>query len=117
MLPLAPVRFSTTTGCPHVSFSFGASTRAVRSLPPPAAKPTMILTGFAGYVCACASAVRVANSTPPTISIRIAWPPRSLEEFEQQPVHRRRRLILHPMAGIGNHLETHVRAQAAARNQ
>ena len=35
-------------GLPDVSESFGATIRATRSLPPPAAKPTMIRIGFDG---------------------------------------------------------------------
>jgi hypothetical protein len=31
-----------------------ASTRAITSVGPPAAKPTTILTGFTGYCCAAA---------------------------------------------------------------
>ena len=35
MLPLAPALFSTTTGWPHLSESFGAMTRARMSIPLP----------------------------------------------------------------------------------
>jgi hypothetical protein len=40
------------TGWPSSAVIFGASMRAVTSEAPPAAKPTTILIGFAGYCCA-----------------------------------------------------------------
>jgi hypothetical protein len=47
-MPLAPGRFSTTTDWPSASVSFCARMRAATSVPPPAAKPTKILTGLSG---------------------------------------------------------------------
>src|SRR6266513_2405328 len=52
MLPFAPTRFSTMTGCPKLSDSLWPTTRAARSEPPPAGKATTILMGRAGYCCA-----------------------------------------------------------------
>ena len=54
MLPPAPVLFSTTTGWPMASCSFGPIRRARMSLVPPGANGTMILTGL---VKVCAGAV------------------------------------------------------------
>ena len=45
---LPPARLSTTTDCPHISFSFCASTRAMMSVLPPAANGTTSRTGLAG---------------------------------------------------------------------
>jgi hypothetical protein len=55
MLPLAPTRFSTTTGWPSVWPSLSASTRAAMSGAPPGGIGTMIVTGREGN-CAQASA-------------------------------------------------------------
>src|SRR5438067_4274210 len=52
MLPPAPGRLSTVTGCASASLIFGARSRAVLSTTPPAAKGTTIRIGFAGYPCA-----------------------------------------------------------------
>src|SRR5262249_38469173 len=54
MLPLAPTRFSTTTGWPRVCPSLSASTRAAMSGAPPGGIGTMIVTGRDGN-CADAS--------------------------------------------------------------
>src|SRR5688572_15752262 len=56
MLPPAPGLFSTTTDWFQVSESFCASWRATTSVVPPAAKGTMIFTGFEGHACAAAIA-------------------------------------------------------------
>ncbi|HKB63580.1 MAG TPA: hypothetical protein VKD03_11975 [Burkholderiales bacterium] len=48
MLPPAPERFSTTTGCPQVSVSFSAIRRTMMSFGPPGANGTMIRTGLEG---------------------------------------------------------------------
>ena len=53
-MPLAPGLFSTTTGWPQASASLPASSRAVRSVAPPAGNGTTSLTGRvgnAGAVC------------------------------------------------------------------
>src|SRR6266481_2790204 len=44
-----PGLFSTITGWPRLSESFCPKTRAMMSLPPPAAKPTMMWIGRVGY--------------------------------------------------------------------
>ena len=46
--PPAPVRFSTTTGWPQSSASFGAVVRAMMSVTPPGEKATTILTARFG---------------------------------------------------------------------
>src|SRR3989304_1143938 len=48
ILPEAPARLSTMTGWPHFSRSFSATSRAVRSFPPPGGLGTLILFGFLG---------------------------------------------------------------------
>src|SRR6266436_1366145 len=45
-----PGLFSTITGWPRSSDSFCPKTRAMMSLPPPAAKPTMMWMGLLGYL-------------------------------------------------------------------
>ena len=52
MRPVAPGLFSTTTGCPTDSPMPSAIKRAVRSVVPPAATGTRILTGRANVTCA-----------------------------------------------------------------
>ncbi len=52
MRPAAPGRFSTITGCPIVSLSLSATTRAMRSAVPPGANPTRIRTGLSILSCA-----------------------------------------------------------------
>src|SRR6478752_268583 len=49
MLPAAPGRLSTMICCPSRSLSFGVRARAVVSVPPPGAKPTIIRIGLFGY--------------------------------------------------------------------
>src|SRR5690242_4331862 len=61
MLPPAPPRFSTTTGCPIRSDTFWASVRATVSAKPPAAKPTTKCTGREGYACADASSGKASR--------------------------------------------------------
>src|SRR6185312_856813 len=48
MLPAAPALFSTITGWPHFPESFCPTRRGTRSATPPAAKGTMMRTGFVG---------------------------------------------------------------------
>src|SRR5581483_3516549 len=62
-----PGLFSTITGWPRLSESFWPNTRAMMSLPPPAAKPTMMRIGLAGYSWAFAGAV---NESRPIAPIR-----------------------------------------------
>src|SRR6267378_1435082 len=60
MLPLAPGRFSTSTGCPRRTPSGSATTRALLSATPPGANGTMMRSGFAGHSCAAATLIRIA---------------------------------------------------------
>src|ERR1051325_10457915 len=62
-VPLAPARFSTTTGPPRVSASFWPTSRATMSVPPPGGKATMILTGFDGKGCASAVATHASRTS------------------------------------------------------
>ena len=52
MAPLAPGRFSATTGWPRRCVSQSAVMRASESVTPPGGKGTMTLTGFCGQFCA-----------------------------------------------------------------
>src|ERR1700687_2878826 len=54
MIPLAPARFSTTTGWPISTESRAATARDMTSVTPPGGKGTIILSGLAGYGCASA---------------------------------------------------------------
>src|SRR5262249_29245782 len=63
-----PGLFSTMTGWPRLSDNFCPNTRAMMSLPPPAAKPTMRWIGLAGYSWAPAGAVN--ESMPSAAPIR-----------------------------------------------
>src|SRR5205823_145772 len=49
MVPAAPGRLSTTTGWPSSSLNPGTRVRAMMSVAPPGARPTMRRTGFDGY--------------------------------------------------------------------
>ena len=70
-MPAAPLRFSITTDCFHLSVSFVATVRAEMSVPPPGGKGTTKVTGFAGYVCAHA-AVAATSARQKINLIRIA---------------------------------------------
>src|SRR6185295_10602144 len=71
MLPPAPVLFSTTTGWPMASCSFGPIRRARMSLVPPGANGTMILTGLLkAWAWAAAGTRAKANATTPTSARR-----------------------------------------------
>ena len=48
MVPLAPPRLSTMTGCPHASLSFCAIARDRMSVPPPGGNGTMMRIGAVG---------------------------------------------------------------------
>src|SRR3982074_901241 len=54
MAPAAPGLFSSSTCWPHISLSFAADKRAIRSELPPGGYATISLTGFVGYCCAAA---------------------------------------------------------------
>src|ERR1700688_391624 len=75
MLPLAPGRLSTTTGCPQRSDSFCPTVRARMSMPVPGVKGTMICTGLFGYGCSapfdgdCADASHASNPAPASAKI------------------------------------------------
>src|SRR6266478_9140527 len=62
MLPEAPTRFSTTTGCPQRAASFSLTMRGSASAAPPAGNGTMTRIGRPGYPgagsCAHAEAAR-----------------------------------------------------------
>jgi hypothetical protein len=69
MRPVAPGRFSTTTGCPMDSLMSSAIRRAVISDVPPAATGTRIRTGRVNAFCARASgdataAIAAASAKP-----------------------------------------------------
>src|SRR5262245_51509822 len=72
--PPAPGLFSMITGCPMLSDSFCPTRRAKRSLPPPAAKPTIKRIGLLGKFaeaspCALADCAAIAtNAANPTLS-------------------------------------------------
>src|SRR5262252_2201830 len=55
MMALAPGRFSTKNDWPVDALMSAARMRAITSVGPPAANPTTIFTGFAGYPCAAAT--------------------------------------------------------------
>src|SRR5690242_3243093 len=81
MMVFAPVRLSTTTGCPHSSASFCPGMRASVSTALPAEKGTIRCTGLSGQVCAtaCAAVKRPIK----TQAMRIAIP-----DDYQDVVHR-----------------------------
>jgi hypothetical protein len=61
-----PGRLSTITCCPNASPSFCPVRRATKSEPPPAAKGTMMRTGFVGYCWAIADAAIASVSAATT---------------------------------------------------
>ncbi|MCY1218481.1 hypothetical protein D9M72_304300 [compost metagenome] len=65
MLPPAPLRLSTTTGCFNRTDNSWLTTRATASVAPPGGKGTTSLIGLVGYVrsslCACAVARQPKN--------------------------------------------------------
>src|SRR3989442_5155454 len=66
MLPLAPGRFSTTTGTLHRALNLSPSVRARMSMPVPGENGTTIVTGRLGYVV-CAAGETTYPSRPLTI--------------------------------------------------
>src|SRR5215831_14056238 len=62
MLPPAPARFSTTTGCPRSSPSGAATARDSVSTTAPGGNGLMRRTGLDGYDCAKAPAAKQARS-------------------------------------------------------
>src|SRR5262249_36240508 len=76
MLPLAPVRFSTTTDWPRRAPSRSATTRALVSVTPPGANGTTRRSGRAGQSCACApSAARARRAAPIRVTGSLSGPP------------------------------------------
>src|SRR5690242_6252435 len=73
MLPLPPTRFSTTTGWPSASESFGAKMRPTRSGPPPGGNGTRRRIGCVGY-CASASQAKTASTSAKTLAITESVP-------------------------------------------
>src|SRR5438445_434080 len=75
-----PPLFSTTTACPNVSCSLGASERARMSEVPPGGYGTMIRMGFAGQGCAQAAPARASAARPRTMgrNMRSMIPPRGM---------------------------------------
>src|SRR5882672_5103276 len=69
IVPPAPARFSTITVWPRYSASFLCITRATVSVPPPGAKPTVTVTGRAGYVCAVAFETRASAAAIAQMSL------------------------------------------------
>src|SRR5712692_11276817 len=57
MMPPAPGRFSTSTGCRNASLTCFATMRPAMSAPEPGVSGTMILIGRVGYSCAAATPV------------------------------------------------------------
>src|SRR4051812_42250968 len=71
MLPEAPGRFSTITGCPSACRSCSPTTRAKMSVEPPGAQGTTIRTGRVGYACARAEhAMAAAPAVAPSAKVR-----------------------------------------------
>src|SRR5262245_815342 len=62
MLPAAPVRFSITTGWPHLRDSQSATSRGMASAVPPAGNGTMIFTARDGKSWARGGEVRLASA-------------------------------------------------------
>src|SRR3954469_2147071 len=62
MVPLAPVRFSTVTGCLNASENCCASERAKLSTSPPGGRGESSRMGLAGYSCACVPQLNASNS-------------------------------------------------------
>src|SRR6266540_2540374 len=82
MAPPAPARFSTTMLWPRYSASLLCMTRATVSVPPPGAKPTTMVTGRVGYVCADAfgAAARAVNAIAMVTAFLIP-PPSNVSRF------------------------------------
>src|SRR5882672_6957855 len=113
IVPLAPARFSTTTPCPHASWSLAPTTLATMSVPPPGRKATMIFTGLGGN--ASAAFTQRARSRERHFMwgllrlnadvARYLDPLRELggdeaAELRRRHAHRLRALGLHALAGL-----------------
>lgn len=66
MVPLAPGRLETITGCFQISPISRATARATRSTDPPAGKGATIVTGFSGKLWAAAPALK--NRAQPAVN-------------------------------------------------
>src|SRR5215211_2273077 len=64
-MKIPPARFSTNTVVRRLSLIFCATRRAITSVAPPAAKPTMILIGLAERSCALAVREWLTSNTAP----------------------------------------------------
>jgi hypothetical protein len=71
----AAARFSTTTGWPRVSETFGAQTRVGTSVPPPGARGMISRTGRVGQVCAhrCCEGERRGGKDGATAKRRVRY--------------------------------------------
>jgi hypothetical protein len=75
IMPPAPGRFSTSTGCPMASLSFGAMMRPMMSIVLPGAKGATIRIGLSGYVCALSEGAQAAHPrrTSATLHLRYGF--------------------------------------------
>src|SRR5215470_637114 len=100
ILPAAPARFSTMTGCPSFWCRPSATIRVTVSTPPPAGTQTMILIGLFGKLAAgsCASAVdaRKTIAEIETNSARTRSPPLRLFLCDARQLLRRQFQIEQP---------------------
>src|SRR3954467_10231198 len=85
MVPLAPVRFSTTTDWPGAAASRPASRRAARSSAGPGGNGTTMVTGFAGRVCAAAGASVATTMKAATAALEAMWSVRMQRELKRVP--------------------------------
>src|SRR5688500_16159410 len=96
MLVAAPGRFSTTNCWPRYSESFGASSRAMMSVPPPGVKPTSMRTGLVGYACAEATELASRRSSDTTSFIEL---------FPESCRHRQSRVVGGSERAVGRDAE------------
>src|SRR5664279_1227876 len=78
-----PGLFSTITGWPKLSDNFCPKTRAMMSLPPPAAKPTMMWIGRVGYFAGSSCAEAGAPATTSSKHAPIRYLAKLFIEFPQ----------------------------------
>src|SRR2546423_7502787 len=71
MLPVAPARFSITTGWPQDLANSFATRRAMMSVVPPAEKPTKMCTSRFGQSCAWAACTASANTSAAKIRMSV----------------------------------------------
>src|ERR1044071_4432352 len=104
ILVVAPGRFSTTYCWPRASESFGVSSRAMMSVPPPGGKPTSTRTGRAGYDCAKAVAVS-ASANPARIRFTKGMVSMEAIEIETGSPPQAAILWLHGLGADGHDFE------------